>query len=60
MHFNHNADRKVLLGEDGRPRFRQKWSKAEKRWTIVPLKEVTTYGEDHIFKCFTSFMGLAA
>ncbi|CAN7945265.1 unnamed protein product, partial [Ixodes hexagonus] len=44
LHFNHNADRKVLLDENENPRRRQKFSKAEKRWTLVTVKEKVTYG----------------
>ncbi|CAN8004831.1 unnamed protein product, partial [Ixodes hexagonus] len=43
LHFNHNADRDALLDEDGRPKFFQQCSKAEKRWTRVPAKEKVTF-----------------
>ncbi|KAG0424546.1 hypothetical protein HPB47_028228 [Ixodes persulcatus] len=44
IHYNHNADREVMLDEDGNPKFRQQCSKAEKRWTVKPVKEMVTYG----------------
>ncbi|CAN7994675.1 unnamed protein product, partial [Ixodes pacificus] len=43
LHFNHNADRAILLDEDGMPKFSQQCSKAEKRWTLVPAKEKVTF-----------------
>ncbi|KAM7304046.1 uncharacterized protein ISCGN_013946 [Ixodes scapularis] len=43
LHFNHNADRAILLDEDGMPKFFQQCSKAEKRWTLVPAKEKVTF-----------------
>ncbi|CAN8014342.1 unnamed protein product [Ixodes persulcatus] len=43
LHFSHNADRAILLDEDGMPKFFQQCSKAEKRWTLVPAKEKVTF-----------------
>ncbi|KAG0432133.1 hypothetical protein HPB47_021155 [Ixodes persulcatus] len=43
LHFNHNADRAILLHEDGMPNVFQLCSKAEKRWTLVPAKEKVTF-----------------
>ncbi|CAN7949447.1 unnamed protein product [Ixodes pacificus] len=55
LHFNHNADRDVLIDEDGNPRFHQKCSKADRRWTVVPAKEVVTY--DYVQKLIDAVLG---
>ncbi|KAG0435527.1 hypothetical protein HPB47_018430 [Ixodes persulcatus] len=64
LHFNHNADRKVLLDENGKPRFRQKWSKGEKQWTLVAVKEKVTYDYvrklvDSVLECVTRWPSYA-
>ncbi|EEC03658.1 conserved hypothetical protein, partial [Ixodes scapularis] len=43
LHYNQNAGRDVLLDEDGSPKFYQRCSKAQKRWTLAPVKESVTY-----------------
>ncbi|KAM7290349.1 uncharacterized protein ISCGN_026994 [Ixodes scapularis] len=55
LHFNHNADRDVLIDEDGNPRFHQKCSKADRRWTVVPAKEAVTY--DYVQKLIDAMLG---
>ncbi|XP_040064520.1 uncharacterized protein LOC115317271 [Ixodes scapularis] len=55
LHFNHNADRDVLIDEDGNPRFHQKCSKADRRWTVVPAKEALTY--DYVQKLIDAVLG---
>ncbi|KAM7307032.1 uncharacterized protein ISCGN_010668 [Ixodes scapularis] len=55
LHFNHNADRDVLIDEDGNPRFHQKCSKADRRWTVVPAKEAVTY--DYVQKLIDAVLG---
>ncbi|KAM7307030.1 uncharacterized protein ISCGN_010666 [Ixodes scapularis] len=55
LHFNHNADRDVLIDEDGNPRFHQKCSKADRRWTVVPAKETVTY--DYVQKLIDVVLG---
>ncbi|KAG0423785.1 hypothetical protein HPB47_000454 [Ixodes persulcatus] len=64
LHFNHNADRKVLLDENGKPRFRQKWSKGEKQWTLVAVGEKVTYDYvqklvDSVLECVTRWPSYA-
>ncbi|CAN8016641.1 unnamed protein product, partial [Ixodes persulcatus] len=55
LHFNHNADRDVLIDEDGNARFHQKCSKVDRRWTVVPAKEAVTY--DYVQKLIDAVLG---
>ncbi|KAG0410002.1 hypothetical protein HPB47_012887 [Ixodes persulcatus] len=55
LHFNHNADRDVLIDEDGNARFHEKCSKADRRWTVVPAKEAVTY--DYVQKLIDAVLG---
>ncbi|KAG0434625.1 hypothetical protein HPB47_018980 [Ixodes persulcatus] len=44
MHYNFNAERAIKLTADGEEQYAQRWSKADKQWRLIVLKEAAAYG----------------
>ncbi|KAL1448649.1 hypothetical protein MTO96_044021 [Rhipicephalus appendiculatus] len=44
LHYNENSSKAVLTDVNGVPRVSQKFSRGEKEWTVVPVKEKSGYG----------------
>lgn len=46
MHYNFNAERAIKLTADGEEQYAQRWSKADKQWRLIVLKEAAAYGKN--------------
>ncbi|CAN7950014.1 unnamed protein product, partial [Ixodes pacificus] len=44
IHYNFNAERAIKLTADGEEQYAQRWSKADKQWRLIVLKEAAAYG----------------
>lgn len=55
LHYNENSGRDILTDPSGAERISQRFSRGEKEWTVVPVKQNAGYGEQFVLKnCCTA------